>query len=119
MWRPLLALALVVSPFVSVDDAAAEGSRVEDPIVGFTFVVGAPNLYAQAPAPLRIKVGDTMVWTNRDPVPHDVSFETIPFADYLPPGESAELTFTEPGQFKFHCHAHAEYPNMYGLVFVE
>ena len=57
-------------------------ATVSDAIVGFTFVVGWASLNAPDQM-LRIHTGDTVEWTNFDPVAHDVSFDVIPKVLYL------------------------------------
>lgn len=112
------AVALLAAPAAPVPAGAAEGMEVADPIIGFTFAVGTPALYTPSEA-LRIKAGTTVVWTNLDPVGHDVSFEDGEMAPYLETGESAQRTFTKPGRYPFHCHTHHDVPLMHGLVYVE
>ena len=117
--RFVMAAAAVATLAVpAAPGGAAEGAQVADPIVGFTFVVGTPALYAPAQA-LRVDVGTTMVWTNLDPVGHDVSFDDGEMEVYLDIGESAQRTFTKPGRYAFHCHTHHDVPLMHGLVYVE
>lgn len=117
--RPTLAVAAAATLAVPAPvAAAAPGVRQPDPIAGFTFTAGAAGLYAPG-QPLRIRAGTTVVWTNLDPVPHDVTFETGMFAAYLRAGESAEHTFRLPGRYLYHCYEHHEFPGMHGLVYVE
>ncbi|MGH2599905.1 MAG: cupredoxin domain-containing protein [Acidimicrobiia bacterium] len=110
------ALGVVALSAVPATEASA-ARRVPDPIVGFTFAAGTPSLYAPG-QPLRIRTGDVVVWTNLDPVGHDVSFDVLDFNPQLGPGESAELAFTRPGHYTYHCHEHHEIPSMHGLVYV-
>lgn len=117
--RSVLVVAAVATLGVpAVPAGGAEGTTIQDPIVGFTFAVGTPALYAPAEA-VRIDVGTTIVWTNLDPVGHDVSFEDGSMEVYLDTGESTQRTFDQPGRYPFHCHTHADVPIMYGLVYVE
>ena len=117
--RSVLAAAAVgVLAIPAVPAGGAEGTQIHDPIVGFTFAVGTPALYAPAEA-VRIGVGTTIVWTNLDPVGHDVTFEDGSMEVYLDTGESTQRTFDKPGRYPFHCHTHADVPIMYGLVYVE
>ena len=114
----VLAVAAVASLGVpAVPAGGAEGTTIQDPIVGFTFAFGTPALYAPAEA-LRVDVGTTIVWTNLDPVGHDVSFEDG-WEAYMETTESSQRTFDKPGRYAFHCHTHADIPIMYGLVYVE
>lgn len=118
---PLLGTALVAALVLPTTPAGAGSrapARLQDAIAGSTFVLGAAALNAPG-QPLRIRPGDMVVWTNLDPIGHDVSFDLLPFSAYLKgPGDAAELTFDEPGHYTFHCNQHPELPGMHGLVFV-
>lgn len=70
-----------------------------------------------APDPITISVGDSVMWTNSDPVghnaqAHDKSFRTPLFLS----GDSATVTFDTAGTFPYFCGAH---PEMVGTVIVE
>ena len=119
-----LSLGVLAGPAVSpAAGSAAPGAgtapaTVSDPIVGFTFVVGWASLNAPEQA-LRIRPGDTVEWTNLDPISHSVAFDAMPKALYLKnPGDKGAVTFTAPGYYTYRCAEHPEFPGMYGLVFV-
>jgi plastocyanin len=91
---------------------------VSDVVVGFTFVVGYASLNAPGQA-LRLHAGDTVEWTNLDPVAHSISFEAMPTVLYLKkPGDKASMTFTQAGYYLYRCVEHPQAPGMTGLVFV-
>ncbi|HKY76612.1 MAG TPA: plastocyanin/azurin family copper-binding protein [Acidimicrobiia bacterium] len=116
----VLVLGLTVAPGASAAPAArpAAGTTVSDVVVGFTFVLGAASLNAPDQA-LRIRTGDTVEWTNLDPVGHSISFEAMPKVLYLKqPGDKASMTFTKAGFYRYSCPEHPEPPGMQGLVFV-
>jgi amicyanin len=74
--------------------------------------------FAFNPAELRIKSGETVVWTNRDSTPHTVSSDT---GDELSSGtlsgESAySHTFNTAGEYAYHCAIHT---GMKGKIIVE
>ena len=68
-----------------------------------------------SPAEIKAKVGDTIVWVNKDFVDHtatvrggwDVAIE----AD-----KSARLVLKKPGTFDYYCRVH---PNMTGKIIVQ
>ncbi len=98
--------------------AAATGTTVSDVVVGFTFVVGYASLNAPGQT-LRLHPGDTVEWTNLDPVAHSITFEVMPTVLYLKqPGDKASMTFTQPGYYLYRCVEHPNAPGMTGLVFV-
>jgi plastocyanin len=123
----VLVLGLTAGPGTSAAPAApasASGSRpvagatISDVVVGFTFVLGSASLNAPGQT-LRIRRGDTVEWTNLDPVAHSISFETVAKVLYLKEfGDKASMTFTEPGFYRYSCPEHPEPPGMQGLVFV-
>lgn len=67
------------------------------------------------PAVIRVKVGTTVTWTNRDDIPHLVTasaaggFKSPP----LDTGDSFTFTFTKPGDYGYFCALH---PKMTGRV---
>jgi plastocyanin len=120
----VLLLGLTAGPGASAAPAAERSSRpkagatVEDVVVGFTFVLGSATLNAPDQA-LRIRPGDTVEWTNLDPVAHSISFDAVPEVLYLKkPGDKASMTFTRAGFYRYRCPEHPEPPGMQGLVFV-
>ena len=68
------------------------------------------------PKRIEISAGGTVTWTNNDPLVHtitadDGSWDSGP----IEPGKSWSHTFTQPGQFAFHCTPH---PFMKSVVVV-
>jgi len=71
---------------------------------------------AFAPANLTVTAGDTVTWTNTDPMVHTVTSTTGAFdSGDLGEGESYGVTFTAPGTFSYVCTPH---PFMTGTVTV-
>lgn len=75
--------------------------------------------YAFSPAVIKVKVGDTVTWTNQDQVRHDV-VNSEPSADapngpLLAKGETYKFTFTKAGTYTLHCTPH---PYMHQIVVV-
>lgn len=97
-------------PALEVDPADAEPAAEVD-ITGFSF----------EPEVVEVDVGDTVRWTNGDGTRHTVTAGAdaeptdafhLTFADR---GDSAALTFTEPGEYRYFCTPH---PFMEGTVMV-
>ena len=71
-----------------------------------------------SPKELKIKKGDTVVWTNADERDHtvtaddDKSFKSGNIAD----GETFKQKFDKPGRYKYHCEYH---PRMKATIVVE
>ncbi len=71
--------------------------------------------FAFNPAQVTVAVGDTVVWTNLDPVPHQIasaSFNSAPLSQ----GNSFSQKFTAAGTYDYHCAIH---PSMTGKVIVK
>ncbi len=72
------------------------------------------------PAEVTVKVGDTVEWTNSDDIPHTVTKDGGPGADFdsgsLDAGATFEQTFDEPGTVDYVCTIH---PGQAGTVTVE
>ncbi|NJD36634.1 MAG: plastocyanin [Betaproteobacteria bacterium] len=100
--RVLVFLALVSS-------AALAQQTVEVTIQDYKFL----------PAEVRIKVGDTVKWINREKrTSHSVLFpaENGLESERLFPDESWQRTFAQPGTYSYRCGPHEE---MKGRILVE
>jgi plastocyanin len=71
--------------------------------------------YKFQPDQATIKKGDTVTWTNVDPVSHDVKFKDAESPD-LKKGETYSRTFNEAGTFDYLCDIHSY---MKGKVIVQ
>jgi plastocyanin len=72
--------------------------------------------YAYGPGSLTINQGDTVTWTNKDSVAHDVTVTSGPVSFHSPmldQGESWSYTFTTAGEYSYICSVH---PDMRGSV---
>jgi len=101
--------ALVAAPALG----AAQGNTVNDYAVASTFVVGSLAMNAPSNG-LRIRTGDTVVWTNLDTVAHDVTFKDRSYP-LRTTGAQVRRTFRQSGAFSYRCTIH---PDMIGLVYV-
>lgn len=106
----------VVAPVVQ---ATPQEVKVAEPVPQSGKTVNSViDKFAFAPE-IRIKAGDTIVWTNKDSAPHDVT-STSPEQRFqssvLKTGESFSRQFNEPGTYSYKCSLH---PVMRGTVVVE
>ncbi len=84
------------------------------------------GMLAFEPAKVTIKAGDTVKWVNNKLAPHNVVFDSqVKDADKLnhkgllfSPGESFEITFSEPGTYPYFCEPHRG-AGMNGTIVVE
>lgn len=67
------------------------------------------------PAAVRARVGDSLVWVNKDVVAHTATVHGG-WDVMIPAGKSANLELPKSGQFDYYCRFH---PNMTGSVTVE
>jgi plastocyanin len=65
------------------------------------------------PAPAGLKVGDTIVWDNRDLVPHTATARDGSFDVVIAPGHSAKTVMHKAGTIAFYCRYH---PDMTGRL---
>ena len=75
--------------------------------------------YKFEPAEITVKVGTKVRWENQEKRQyHSVYFESLgdPEGNYLFPGDSREVTFTEPGTYPFICEPHVKSHGMKGVV---
>lgn len=76
--------------------------------------------YAFKPEVIKVKVGSTVTWTNKDTVRHDVrsadGVEGGPNSELLAKDESYSFTFAKAGTYSYFCGPH---PYMKARVIVE
>jgi plastocyanin len=95
----LVAVALAANPAKAADIAVK--------IDNFTF----------SPQTTKVKVDDTVTWTNADDIPHTVTSKTSAFrSKALDTDDKFAFTFTAPGTFEYFCSLH---PHMTGSIVVE
>lgn len=84
------------------------------PVTGVTQVTMQNSAYQ--PANMQVRVGTTVTWTNRDMVPHSVTFKNgMKESGLLSQGQSFSYTFTTPGTYQYFCTVH---PSMIATITV-
>lgn len=68
------------------------------------------------PPELKIKLGTTVTWTNRDDIPHTVVSAGKFRSKTLDTDDKFSFTFTDAGDYKYFCSLH---PHMTGMIKVE
>lgn len=87
--------------------AAAAAGTVQASVDNFSFT----------PKQLTVKPGTTVVWTNKDDIPHTVEQNDHVFSSkILDTNEKFQHTFDKPGQFPYFCKLH---PTMTASVVVQ
>lgn len=113
-----LATALTLTGCGGGGDDTAGGSDGGDGAAGaqLTDSVDIKD-FAYAPKTAKVKVGDTVTWTNQDSAQHDVDFTDKSFDSELQDkGGTITYTASNPGTFDYFCSAH-QY--MKGTLIVE
>ena len=99
-------LLLAGSPSVTANDQPSS-PNVEVKIDNFSF----------GPETLKVSVGTTVTWTNRDDIPHTVvSTDGVFKSKVRDTDEQFSYTFTKPGTYPYYCSVH---PKMTGTVVVK
>src|SRR5258708_35521871 len=100
-----LGLALIMAAAIALHPGAAHAEDAANNVTidNFTF----------APAELKVKVGDTVTFTNHDDIPHTVVSAGKFRSRTLDTDNSFSFTFTAAGDYKYFCSLH---PNMTGMI---
>jgi plastocyanin len=99
-------LLLAASPSVTANDQPSAASA-DVKIDNFSF----------GPQTLTVSVGTTVVWTNRDDIPHTVvSTDGVFKSKVRDTDEKFSYTFTKAGTYPYFCSVH---PKMTGKVVVQ
>jgi len=73
--------------------------------------------FSFGPQTITVPVGATVVWTNRDDIPHtSVSTEGVFKSKVMDTDEKFSYTFTKAGTYPYYCTIH---PKMTGKVVVQ
>src|ERR1700759_1243084 len=95
--------------------AAAALSRYRGGAHAEEFKVTIDN-FTFTPAEVKVKVGDTVTWTNHDDIPHTVVSAGKYRSKTMDTDGTFSFTFTSAGDYKYFCSLH---PHMTGSVKVE
>ena len=96
LMRLLIALVLVAV-------AASRASAGAPPRVHHVAIDGATF----APASLTIALGDSIVWTNKDPYPHTVTSDDGQFdSKQIATGKTFRLQAVKKGEYHYTCMLH-------------
>jgi len=107
MRRSVFAGLLVAALFGIAAAAQSKPTPTDIKIDNFTF----------GPSELKVPVGATVTWTNRDDIPHTVVSSDKAFkSKVLDTDEKFAFTFTTAGRFPYFCSIH---PKMTGTVIVQ
>jgi plastocyanin len=101
-----LGLATAIAAAVLLQPGVARAQEIDVTIDNFTFT----------PNDMKVKVGDTVTWTNHDDIPHTVVSAGKFRSKTMDTDDKYSFTFTSPGDYKYFCALH---PHMTGMIKVE
>jgi plastocyanin len=107
----LIVTALVLFSLISLTNSCTKTTSL--PGTNEVFIQGM----AFTPSSITVTAGSTIIWTNKDGVPHTVTCNTVSIFDSgsISPGGTWSHTFNNVGTFQYKCTIH---PTMTGTVVV-
>ena len=105
-WTTLRSLIAAAAILLSLGGVSAQAQEFNVTIDNFTF----------SPAEVKVKVGDTVTWTNHDDIPHTVVSAGKFRSKTMDTDDHFSFTFTSAGDYKYFCSLH---PHMTGMIKVE
>ena len=106
MTRTILRNLILAAALLLPLGVQAQAEEIKVTIDNFTF----------SPAELKVKVGDTVTWTNHDDIPHTVVSAGKFRSKTMDTDNTFTFTFTSAGDYKYFCSLH---PHMTGVITVE
>ena len=106
MTRTILRSLVLAAALLLPLGVQARAEEIKVTIDNFTF----------SPAELKVKVGDTVTWTNHDDIPHTVVSAGKFRSKTMDTDNTFTFTFTSAGDYKYFCSLH---PHMTGMITVE
>jgi len=89
------------------NSSASNGNPQEQTTGAKTYTIDISG-FAFSSSSLNINKGDTVIWTNKDSVPHTVTSDAGAelSSDKLSNGQTYSHTFNSAGTFAYHCSVH-------------
>ncbi|HXY42252.1 MAG TPA: hypothetical protein VEQ10_21425 [Vicinamibacteria bacterium] len=109
------------TPAGSNGNSNGTGATKADVLVTINGMVGSKGYYDQGgiaytPTPAKVKVGQTVAWTNSDSVAHTATGAGFDTGAIAPGATSAPVVFNTPGTVNYSCTFH---PSMTGSLTVQ
>lgn len=111
MKKTMLLLTTLLMVISGCAQQAAEDKKT--PIEGNTIVM---DHFIFEPSYVTIDAGTRVTWKQNDNVAHTIVSQGLFESKTLNKGDEFSFTFTEPGEYEFHCGIH---PSMTGKVIVK
>lgn len=96
------------TPAASADAGSGGGACAPSTAAGTVEASMAQRAFV--PTTIQAKVGDVIVWTNSDTLPHTATMKDDPACttDTLSSGATGGLTFSAAGSYAFFCKIHSD-----------
>jgi plastocyanin len=94
--------------------AGAAASAAAPPPASHEHAIAIAGMHF-GPAPAGLRVGDTILWVNRDIVAHSATARDRSFDVVIQPRQSVRVTLRRTGAIAFYCRFH---PTMQGVLAV-
>jgi plastocyanin len=120
LWCVLAALSLIAVyggwfGVAAAETAASAKTAASD--TGQSVAQVTIDNFSFTPQEIKVKAGTTIIWTNRDDIPHTVvSTDSLFKSKTLDTDDKFTTTFGKPGTYSYFCSIH---PKMTGKVIVE
>lgn len=75
-----------------------------------------PGQWIFEPKVAQVVAGEPVTWTNNGGAAHTVTIAELGLDENIPPGESFDYVFDEPGTYEYECVLHP--PGMVGTIIV-
>ena len=100
-------------PPVDIAPPVGDPAMPASPPVLTINIIGSLGAAAFTPNPVPVAVGDTVVWTNMDALPHNIVLEDGTLVGEVVPGQSTAPVAVSSPSMGFHCTYH---PSMFGIL---
>jgi len=112
----ILRKAAAALPAASAQAQSNQQNQPQAAATGETVQVAIDN-FAFTPKVMAVKAGATVLWTNKDDIPHTVTSDNNVFSSpVLDTNQSFQFKFASSGKFAYFCKLH---PKMTGVITVE
>ena len=101
----------------AMHSSPAEPAAMSAPAAATGTIQVSIDNFSYSPKQVTVKAGTTVVWTNKDDIPHTVTSDDKVFSSsLLDTNQTFQYTFSKPGKFPYFCKVH---PMMTGIVEVQ
>ena len=106
--KKLVILCIVLLAIAALSACTRQAPPTTNPPPGQSQNSVTISNFAFTPSELKVKVGDTVTWTNKDSAPHTVTSDSGSelASQSLSKGQTYSHTFSQAGTYSYHCSIH-------------